>query len=99
MRTRLQFSELLHTLTNNCYFNPPEGIKIKFPCIIYELYKIDNKAADNINYIQTAEYKVTVADSDPDSQLMLDVLALPGSRIVTSYNSNGIHHTVFYVNY
>lgn len=53
---------------SNVYFQPPEKIKLKYPCIVYKLSGKDNKKADNINYIQRNRYMVTIIDEDPDSE-------------------------------
>ena len=42
-----ELKELLGT--NRCYFQPPESIKLEYPCIIYKRDPSDILRADNQN--------------------------------------------------
>lgn len=68
-KTRLnlnnEFKELLGS--DNVYFEPPESIRLKYPCIVYHRSYIETKPADNRNYLLNTEYTVTIIDTDPDS--------------------------------
>jgi hypothetical protein len=36
MAPRLQLQTLLETLTEHVYFQPPENLKVQYPCIVYQ---------------------------------------------------------------
>lgn len=68
-RSRLELHEKLKELlgSDNVYFSPPESVKMKFPCIVYELdpYQTDN--ADNRIYFIHKKYSLTYISKDPDA--------------------------------
>lgn len=71
MATRLELHEELCAIlkSRNVYFQPPEGNKMKYPCIRYSKAGIDQKRADDMNYKSTNKYEIVVLDKDPDSTI------------------------------
>jgi hypothetical protein len=69
MAPRLQLHELLQLITPHVYFQPPENVKLEYPCIIYKRDFADTKFADNEPYAFKKRYMVTVIDRDPDSDI------------------------------
>lgn len=53
----------------NIYFQPPAGFKIEYPCIIYSEVMPDMIKANNMNYVITKQYRVTVIDRNPDTTI------------------------------
>lgn len=76
MDRRLELHEKLCDIlgSRNVYFQPPESVKIKYPCIIYSLSNLNIKYADNNIYGHKNRYTVTVVDKDPDSSIHEDIL-------------------------
>ena len=72
MASRLNLQAELEELlgTRNVYFQPPESIKLHYPCIIYHRSNIRPRYADDTSYIKTTGYELTVIDKDPDSDLV-----------------------------
>lgn len=101
MGDRLKLHELLKkTIGNdNVYFQAPEGMKMKYPAIRYSLSRIENKHADDISYLKSHNYELTVIDPDPDSKAMLNISALPYCRFDRHYVSNNLHHYTFTIYY
>lgn len=56
--------------TNNCYFQPPESIKLKYPCYVYHLSSPDHLMADNGVYHRFNKYSLTYITRDPDDPLI-----------------------------
>ena len=56
--------------SSHVYFNPPEGLKLKYPAIVYHRNKISHKCADDVPYIKTVSYTVTVIDDDQIVRLL-----------------------------
>ena len=59
------------------YFQPPETLQMKYPCIVYERYDISNTHADDLVYIQPRQYRVTVIDTNPDSDIVTRMSQFP----------------------
>lgn len=52
--------------SKNVYFQPPESIKVKYPCIIYYLADTKRFHADNLTYDYDFCYEVTLVGKDED---------------------------------
>jgi hypothetical protein len=102
MASRLTLHKELCTLlgSNNVYFQPPESIKLRFPCIIYTLDKGDARFADNRVYSYTHQYTITYIDSNPDHD-MIDKMFTSFSMCVHDrrFISNNLYHDVFSLYY
>lgn len=103
---RLELHELLCNLIGftdqedkHCYFSPPTGKQLKYPCIVYKLADIESDYADNISYLNTMRYEVTLIDEDPDSEFVKKILALPLCRFSAFFTSDGLNHFVFSLYY
>ena len=97
MANRLEFQQALENLlgSRNVYYQPPESVKLKFPCIVYGLSDTDTAHADNQIYRYSYGYKVTLIDKDPDSIYRDRLLHFPKSSYKTSYTADNLHHDVF----
>lgn len=95
MGLRLDLQNLLKTITANVYFQPPENIKVQYPCIIYERDGSNLEHAANRLYRHTKRYQVTVIDRNPDSALPDMVIELPMCEFVRSYTADNLNHYVF----
>lgn len=76
MASRLNLHQELCELlgSDNVYFEPPESVKMKYPCIRYSLSGIDGNHADNKLYKSTNRYEVLVIDPNPESKIPYDIL-------------------------
>ena len=97
MGTRLDLHEIFcSTLgSRNVYFQPPETIKMNYPCIVYERASNDTRFADNRPYISIRRYTVTIIDKNPDSQLPDKLGELPLCRLNRVYTADNLNHYVF----
>lgn len=77
------------------FFQPPESIKITYPAIIYELSGVKVTHADNVNYMVSREYSVTVIDEEPDSEIFKMVLDLPYCKFDRFFVSDNLNHFVY----
>lgn len=71
MARRLELQTALESIlqTRHCYFNPPETIKLSYPCIVYHRENGDSKYANNKLYRYIESYSITVIDRNPDSEI------------------------------
>ncbi len=84
--------------TRNVYFQPPESFKLKYPCIIYELSRIEADEANNKAYIVNKRYTVTTIDEDCDTELPEKLLSeLEYCSHDRRFVSDNLYHDVFTV--
>ena len=97
MRTREEFRQMLLTKTSikKLYFQPPETLKIEYPCIIYKLNHYDVVHADDLNYKELKAYTVTLIDKDPDSVIPVELIRLPYSGFDRFYTADNLNHWVY----
>lgn len=85
---------------SNCYFQPPSDMHIDYPCIVYNLAKIDTWQANNDDYLLLKRYDVTVIDEDPDSKIPETLLGsfdeCFNSRAYTAGNLNHYAFTLYF---
>lgn len=90
LQTKLE--ELLGT--RNVYYQPPENFKMEYPAIRYSKAKPDVKHANNIKYLNTECYDITVIDDMPDNEVIQKILELPLSSFDRHYVSDNLNHDV-----
>lgn len=61
--------ELLDLSGLPCYFQPPENLKMEYPCIVYEKDGIHQSHADNRWYLGKDRYTLKLIHRDPDTDL------------------------------
>lgn len=99
MGSRLDLQTLLETLTGNrnVYFQPPAGLTMKYPAIVYERNRLDNRFANDFVYSQKQSYSITVIDSNPDSALVQKVSQLPTARFDRHFKNDNLNHDVYVI--
>lgn len=97
MAPRLELHELLESLSEHVYFQPPTNVKVEYPCIVYKRDFAETKFADNVPYNYKLRYMVTVIDRDPDSDIPGKVAALPMSIYNRFFTADGLNHDVYNV--
>lgn len=101
MDRRLNLQEILVNIlgSNNVYFQPPETIRLQYPCIIYERSDIDKKYADNRAYMSMVRYSLTLITRSPESDLVKAILELPYCSYDRYYAADTLNHDVFTLYY
>jgi hypothetical protein len=97
MGSRLALQTLFEGIlgSESVYFQPPESIKLTYPCIIYQRSFIRTDYANNDPYSLKKEYTVTVIERDPDSTLPDQIAVLHTARHDRYYTADMLHHNVF----
>lgn len=97
MERRLMLHKTLVNVlgSDNVYFQPPESVKIKYPCILYERDYIDTAFADNQPYMKTKRYSVVYITKNPDSCVVDKLSDLPMCSYERGYKSDNLNHDVF----
>lgn len=94
---REELQELLETITDHVYFQPPPSFQMTYPCIVYELNDIKTKYADNVPYDWRKQYKLTVIDRNPDNTIIDSVVSLAECRYDRHYVVDNLNHDVFVI--
>lgn len=100
MRPRIELQNLLERLlgSTNVYFQPPESIKMKFPCVVYQRISGDTRFGDNMGYMFTPRYQVTRIgkESNPED-FILEMSKLPRCIYDRHFVVDNLHHDNFYL--
>jgi len=97
MGKRLNLQALFETLlgSGNVYFQPPESVKMQYPCIVYNRDYAITQFASNSPYLHTKRYMATIIDEDPDSLIPDKVAMLPLSTFARKFQANNLNHDVY----
>lgn len=100
---RLELHEKLCDLlgSRNVYYQPPETLKLQYPGIIYDLYRINQRFADDLNYRLMPAYSVTIIDRSTDLD-WVDKMFKTFSKYCSlerTYNADNLVHYSFILYY
>ena len=102
MASRIELHNELCTLlgSRNVHFQPPESIKMAYPCIVYSRDDIDTDYADDRIYKIRNRYKITIIDPDPDSKIPdIILMHFMMCRFDRRFTSDNLNHTVLILYY
>lgn len=87
--------------SRNVYFQPPESLKMQYPCIRYSISGMPKLNANDKVYLKTCNtYTITVIDTDPDSDISTRILThFSMARFDRAYTSNNLYHHTLTLNY
>lgn len=84
---------------NRVYYQPPENLKMEYPCIKYSKLNIDSFHADNLNYKLTNGYQIVIIDKLPDNEVIDKILKLPLTQFDRHYVYDNLNHDVINIYY
>lgn len=101
MSRRLELHNKLEELlgSKNVYYQPPESLKMEYPCIRYSRNDIESNHADNMKYSNFTRYEIIVIDKRPDNAVIDKLLALSYTSYDRHYTSNNLNHDVITLYY
>lgn len=101
MRNRLELHEKLCDLlgSRHVYYQPPESLKLVYPCIIYEKSDKDYTHADDLKYLISQKYTLTFITKDPDSDVPNKIEELNYSSYSKRYVADNLYHDVYQIYY
>ncbi len=88
---------LIHD-TENVYYDPPESIRMDFPCFRFELNNFDVSHADNKAYSKKPRWAVTYITRDIEEieQVAEEMLEhFKYCNFDTSFRADNLEHAVF----
>lgn len=96
-RARIELQVLLEEVlgSRNVYFQPPESLKLHYPCIVYERSDLRIDRANNHLYRKKNCYTVTVIDRNPDSEILDRMAELEYCGFDRHFVSDNLNHDVF----
>lgn len=94
-KPRIELHNVLLDICPNVYFQPPESVRLKYPCIVYSRSSGVTSFANNFPYHFEDSYTITVMDRNPDSEIPLKIAMLPKCSKERHYTADNIHHDVF----
>lgn len=95
MAQRLELQAVLESMAPNVYFQPPNNVQMKYPCIVYKRDSARTEFAGNTPYRRKKRYLVTVIDQNPDSLIPDAVADLPMCTFDRHFTANNLNHDVF----
>lgn len=97
MYRRLEMQKHLEKVAGvgHVYFQPPASVRMQYPCVVYELDRVDKRPADDCTYSLALGYTVTVIDKNPDSELAKKVSSLRYCSFDRGYTKDNLYHYVF----
>lgn len=95
MSRRTELQAILEDICPNTYFQPPENIKLTYPCIIYRRSNGNTRFANNKVYNFIKSYTITVIDKNPDSEIVDKVAHLDTATLDRHYKFDNLNHDVF----
>lgn len=101
MRSRLDLQTLLESIVGkgHVYFQPPESVKLTFPCIVYNLSGYENQNADDMKYLSNKKYDVLYITKKPDDPVIDQIEGLKGVRFNRWYANDAINHYSYTIIY
>lgn len=101
MSRRIELGQKLKEIlgSSNVYFQPPDNLKMSYPCIRYRLEGGNTEYADNIPYRFSRQYELILICKDPDSEVIDKLAMLPGCRMDRSYTADNLNHYIYYIYY
>ena len=81
--------------SRNVYFQPPESIKISYPCIIYKRSTGDTQFANDNPYTFRVRYQITYIDKNPDSDIIEKIADLPMCTFDRHFTTDNLNHDIF----
>lgn len=101
MSSRTELQTILETVlgSGNVYFQPPESLKMNYPCIVYSRDDIKTRFANDKPYQHLTRYSVMVIDKNPDSTIPDKVKMLPTCTFERHYTKDNLNHDIFILYY
>lgn len=98
MSNRDEFDRKLRVVlgSTNTYFQPPESVKLKYPCFVYEFSRDTGRFANDKSYLTHTGYDVTFISKDPDITLKEELKeAFTYCEWVRAFVSDNLNHHIY----
>ena len=98
---RLELREKLSQFMLDCgetpklYFQPPESVKLEYPCMIYHLRTMSSRKANNRPYHKTIGFDITYITRSHSSKVPDRMLDEPLFSFDRYYTAENLHHYAY----
>ena len=98
---RLELHEFLSGVMSACgeephlYFQPPETVKLEYPCIIYRLATMTSDYADDDPYRIRIAFDITYITRSPTSNVPSSLVKAHKFAFDRYYVSDNLHHYTY----
>lgn len=86
-------------LEKNVYFQPPETLKMNYPCIVYHRQYLTGTPADNQKYLIDRQYRIIYIDRSPIGDVIDSLLAIKYCRYMSHSVVDGLNQDAFEIYY
>lgn len=95
LQKRLKLHNKILEHVKNAYYQPPENIKLTYPCVVYNKTTVRRFDANNRPYLQFIGYQLTVIEREPDSDIANSLTEnLEYCSYQTFFSKDNLNHTV-----
>ena len=81
--------------TPKLYFQPPESVKLEYPCMIYHLKTLTSRKANDHPYHKTIAFDITYITRSPASTVPDRMLGEPLFAFDRYYTAENLHHYAY----
>lgn len=85
--------------SENVYFEPPETVRMQYPCIVYSRENPHKTYADNQGYIYEQRYSLTLISRDADNPVVDTIGRMPKASWLRGFKADGLNHDVLELYY
>ena len=85
--------------SRNVYFQPPSNLKLKYPCVVYSLNRVNTTIANDSVYKIDHSYTVTLITTNADNDIVDKIVKLPFCTFDRAYTNDGLYHYSFLLYY
>ncbi len=77
------------------YFQPPESVSLKYPCLIYTISANSYRYAQNNKYYTGTRYTVKLISKNPDEPLREYLEQFRYCELASFYTVNNLNHFIY----
>lgn len=98
---RKEVHEILEDAMRDCgetpllYYQPPESVKMAYPCIVYRLADLTTLYADDTPYWRVIRFDITYITRSPTSKVPDALSLLPQFAFDRYYTFENLHHYAY----
>ena len=81
--------------TPHVYFDPPELVKMVYPCFVYHFTGYQDKKASDKVYLTSEQYSVRYITKNADPLIPKALKELPHAVFDRHYTADNLHHFMF----
>lgn len=96
-KTRKELQSALEGITgvNKVYFQPPESIRLEYPCIVYSIKNHGFNHANDDKYIGVDKYEAVLIQKTYNESLIKSILRMKFCSHDAEYLNDNLYHDAF----